>query len=140
MYINWESFAMNEFSEGGEPLSLAGWSDNVVQLHPARRQQPAAIVSFERRELDQILRIYGFKVADGEWRDYAIDMLKDRAVFSVFRRAAEIPMFLIEKRPKMARKQGAYSVISASGHVLKRGHELSKVLTFFERRPKLVSG
>lgn len=130
---------MNEFSEDSEPVSSAGWSDNVVQLHPARNRQMTEFVSFDRRELDQILRIYGFKVADGEWRDYAIDMLKDRAVFSVFRRTAEVPMFMIEKRPKMARKQGAFSIINASGQILKRGQELAKVLNYFERKPKLVS-
>lgn len=130
---------MTEFSEDSEPVSSAGWSDNVVQLHPARKKQTMEIVSFDRRELDLILRIYGFKVSDGEWRDYAIDMLKDRAVFSVFRRTAEVPMFMIEKRPKMARKQGAYSIINASGQILKRGQELAKVLNYFERKPKLVS-
>ncbi|MGI9400276.1 MAG: DUF2794 domain-containing protein [Rhizobiaceae bacterium] len=130
---------MNEFSEDSEPVSSAGWSDNVVQLHPARKKKTMDFVSFDRRELDQILRVYGFKVSDGEWRDYAIDMLKDRAVFSVFRRTAEIPMFMIEKRPKMARKQGAFSIVNASGQTLKRGQELAQVLKYFERKPKLVS-
>ncbi len=51
-----------------------------------RMPVPASGVTFSRRELDRILRLYGRKVADGEWRDYAIDFLKDRAVFSVFRR------------------------------------------------------
>ncbi|MCH6048255.1 DUF2794 domain-containing protein, partial [Salmonella enterica] len=78
-------------------------------------------VTFNRRELDQILRIYGFMVSAGEWRDYAIDHLNDRAVFSVFRRTSEVPMFRIEKNPRLARKQGAYSVIAASGLILKRG-------------------
>ena len=65
-------------------------------------------------------------VAAGEWRDYAIDFLKDRAVFSVFRRASEVPIYRIEKDPRLARKQGAYSVISATGLIVKRGHELDK--------------
>src|SRR5882757_4780276 len=79
---------------------------------------PVNQVTFERRELDRILRLYGRKVADGEWRDYAIDFLKDRAVFSVFRRASEYPIYRIEKNPKLSRKQGAYSVISATGHIM----------------------
>lgn len=86
------------------------------------------IVSFHRTELDQILNIYSYKVADGEWRDYAIDMLKDRAIFSVFRRSSEVPLHCIEKNPKFARRQGAYSVTGADGRVLKRGHELASVL------------
>ena len=76
---------------------------------------PANQVTFSRRELNRILDLYGRKVAAGEWRDYAIDFLKDRAVFSVFRRTSEVPLYRIEKNPKLARRQGAYSVISATG-------------------------
>ena len=85
-------------------------------------------VTFERRELDRILRLYGRKVAAGEWRDYAIDFLKDRAVFSVFRRSSEMPIYRIEKDPKLARRQGAYAVVSVTGLIVKRGHELDRVL------------
>jgi hypothetical protein len=85
-------------------------------------------VTFNRRELNRILDLYGRKVAAGEWRDYALDFLKDRAVFSVYRRSSEVPLYRIEKDPALARKQGAYSVISATGHILRRGHELDRVL------------
>ena len=86
-----------------------------------------------------ILAVYGRKVAAGEWRDYAIDIDRDKAVFSVFRRSSEIPLFRIEKNPKLARKQGAYSVVAPAGLVLKRGHELNRVLAVLESRPRLVS-
>jgi hypothetical protein len=89
---------------------------------------PANQVTFSRRELNRILDLYGRKVAAGEWRDYAIDFLKDRAVFSVFRRASEVPLYRIEKNPKLARRQGAFSVISATGLIVRRGHELDRVL------------
>lgn len=95
-------------------------------------------VTFERKELDSILGLYGRKVAEGEWRDYAIDFLKDRAVFSVFRRASEIPIYRIEKNPKLSRRQGAYSVISATGLILKRGHELDRVLRVLDPALRLV--
>jgi hypothetical protein len=95
-------------------------------------------VTFDRRELDQILRIYGRMVAAGEWRDYAIDHLSDRAVFSVFRRTSEVPLFQIAKMPKLARRQGAFAVIAAGGVILKRGHELARVLGVFDRSLKLV--
>ena len=85
-------------------------------------------MTFDRRELNRIFSLYGRKVAAGEWRDYAIDFLKDRAVFSVFRRASEVPIYRIEKNPKLARRQGAYSVISATGLIVRRGHELDRVL------------
>jgi hypothetical protein len=101
---------------------------------------PASEVRFSRRELDRILRLYGRKVADGEWRDYAIDFLKDRAVFSVFRRASEVPIYRIEKNPKFARRQGAYSVISATGHIMRRGQELDRVLGVLDRSLRLVPG
>lgn len=90
--------------------------------------QPLNQVTFSRRELNRIFDLYGRKVAAGEWRDYAIDFLKDRAVFSVFRRSSEVPLYRIEKDPKLARKQGAFSVISATGLIVRRGHELDRVL------------
>lgn len=97
-------------------------------------------VTFNRRELNRILDLYGRKVAAGEWRDYAIDFLKDRAVFSVFRRTSEVPLYRIEKDPKLAQRQGAYSVISASGHILRRGHELDRVLRAIDKSLSLVAG
>ena len=97
-----------------------------------------ASVTFTRRELDRILNLYGRMVADGEWRDYAIDLLKDRAVFSVFRRASEVPLYRIEKNPRLARKQGPYSVISATGLILRRGHELDRVLLAIDRKLAVV--
>jgi len=89
---------------------------------------------FERPELNQILSIYGRMVAAGEWRDYAIDFLDDCAIFSVFRRASEVPLYRIEKRPALRARQGQYSVIGATGHVLKRGHDLAQVLRILERK------
>ena len=102
----------------------------------ARNHIPSQIM-FDRRELNEILRVYGFKVASGEWRDYAIDHLKDRAVFSVFRKSNEIAMFRIEKTPKLSRKQGAYSVVTVAGVVLKRGSDLRQVLRVLEKKTKL---
>lgn len=97
-------------------------------------------VTFERYELDRILNLYGRKVADGEWRDYAIDFLKDRAVFSVFRRASEVPIYRIEKNLRLARRQGAYSVISATGLIMRRGHELDRVLRVLDKSLSVVAG
>jgi hypothetical protein len=88
---------------------------------------------FERRELEQLLRLYGRMVAQGEWRDYAIDGLKDAAVFSVFRRTSEEPLYRIEKRPALARRQGAWAVIGQGGMILRRGQELDQVLRFFDK-------
>jgi len=96
-------------------------------------------VTFDRLELNRILTVYGRMVAAGEWRDYAIDFLKDRAVFSVFRRSSEVPIYRIEKNPRLARRQGAYSVVSATGLIVRRGHELERVLRALDRGPKLVA-
>ena len=90
-------------------------------------------VFFDRRELERILNLYGRMVKLGEWRDYAMDGLSEVAVFSVFRRASETPLYRIEKRPALARRQGQWAVINQSGHVLKRGHELDQVLKVFDR-------
>lgn len=110
----------------------------LIPLHEVRRERAAIPVAFDRTELDQILRLYSRMVAAGEWRDYAIDHLPDRAVFSVFRRTSEVPLFQIAKTPKLARKQGAFTVIAAGGVILKRGHDLARVLGVFDKRLKLV--
>jgi hypothetical protein len=93
---------------------------------------------FTRQELNAILNVYGRKVAAGEWRDYAIDFGRETACFSVYRRTSEVPLYRIENTPKLARKQGAFSVISASGHILKRGHDLAQVLSVFDSKMRLV--
>jgi len=89
---------------------------------------------FDRRELSDILSIYGRMVAAGEWRDYGISGLSDMAVFSIFRRNAENPMYRIEKRPKLRNRQGQYSVVGIDGQILKRGHDLKNVLRVLERK------
>ncbi len=100
----------------------------------------ASEVTFNRHEFDRILSLYGRKVAAGEWRDYAIDFFKDRAVFSVFRRACEFPIYRIEKNSRLGRRQDAYSVISATGHIVRRGQELERVLGALDRSIRVVAG
>lgn len=95
-------------------------------------------IAFDRAELSQILSVYGRMVASGEWRDYAIDMLREKAVFSIFRRSSEMPLYRIEKTPKLARRQGAYSVVAATGLILKRGHDLSRVLRALDKGLRVV--
>ena len=126
---------MTDYGAGAEDRDD---SSILIPLHEVRREREHLPVTFHRRELDLILRIYGRMVATGEWRDYAIDHLRDRAVFSVFRRTSEVPLFQIVKTPSLQRKQGAYSVVAATGLILKRGHELARVLTVFDRTLKLV--
>lgn len=124
-----------------EPISLerGGVRTGTVASAGSPASQPVQPrTSFDRRELNQILGLYGRKVAAGEWRDYAIDLLRDRAVFSIFRRASEVPLYRIEKSPKLARRQGAYAVIAASGLILKRGHSLENVLRVLDRKLRLV--
>jgi hypothetical protein len=101
---------------------------------PARTAISREQVRFDRTELNRILTIYGRMVSAGEWRDYAIDFLEETAVFSIFRRATETPLFTVEKRPKLRARQGQYAVIAGSGHVLKRGHELAQVLRVFDKK------
>jgi Protein of unknown function (DUF2794) len=97
-------------------------------------------VSFDRVELQTILNVYGRKVAEGEWRDYALDFLSDKAVFSIYRRSSEVPLYRVEKEPQLARKQGAYSVVVASGLILKRGNDLGLVLRVIDRPLRVVAG
>jgi hypothetical protein len=103
-------------------------ADSASQPLPSARR-----VFFDRGELSQLLDLYGRMVAAGHWRDYAIDALGDAAVFSIFRHAAEVPLYRIEKRPALARRQGVWAVLAHGGLVLRRGHELSQVLRLFDR-------
>jgi hypothetical protein len=91
-------------------------------------------VAFHRTELGPIMSLYGQMVAAGEWRDYGISCLRELAVFSVFKRTAENPLYRIEKRPKLRNKQGQYSVVGMNGQVLKRGNDLTAVLRVLERK------
>ena len=120
-----------------KPLRSSGIANVVVAStgNPGKPDQ----VTFDRRELNEILRVYSFMVAGGEWRDYAIDHLKDRAVFSVFRKASESALLTIEKDPRLSRRQGAYSVRNHAGLVLKRGQDLRQVLRHFDKQLKLVT-
>lgn len=105
------------------------------QARPIRKKGRAPEqVAFTRSELTRILGVYGHFVAAGEWRDYAIDCLSERAVFSVFRKASEMPLYRIEKRPDLARRQGQWMIVSMTGAILKRGHHLSQVLKIFDRQ------
>jgi hypothetical protein len=124
------------FGPGDSEPSKSRGGEYVAGFQPIA---PVNQVTFTRRELDRILSLYGRKVAAGEWRDYAIDFLKDRAVFSVFRRSSEIPIYRIEKNPQLARRQGAYSVISAAGLIVRRGQELDRVLRVLDKSLSIVA-
>ena len=119
---------MTSISEDTDP------SENRAVARAAAAGPLQNRVTFNRLELNRILNLYGRRVADGEWRDYAIDFRHDAAVFSVFRRASEIPLYSIEKQPRLKERQGQYSVVAAGGQVLGRGHDLTAVLRVLERR------
>jgi len=128
----------------GEVVAINAPLSRAVAPPPLHSPAPVAPapprVSFDRRELNTLLNLYGRRVAEGEWRDYAIDFHKDRAIFSVFRRTSEAPLYRIEKQPRLERKQGAWSVVSAAGLILKRGNDLSRVLAIIDRPLRLVRG
>jgi Protein of unknown function (DUF2794) len=120
---------------GSHPIIAERMVEEPISLHRVARDMSAATlpqVYFDRPELNRILTVYGRMVAAGEWRDYALDFLEEMAVFSIFRNACEMPLFRIEKRPKLRQRQGQYSVIAAGGVILKRGHELTQVLRIFD--------
>ena len=105
----------------------------------AQAGRPVQKVAFDRKELGLILDLYGRKVAAGEWKDYAMDFLADRAEFSIHRRASEAPLYRIVKTPEMRTRQGQYQVVAATGLILKRGNELARVLQVLETRLRLVN-
>jgi len=120
-------------------------TEDIIPLRPweskptAGDRKPPERVAFDRKELQTILGFYGTKVAEGEWRDYAMDFGREKAVFSVFRRASEVPLYRIVKDPALARRQGMYSVVAQGGLIMKRGHDLAAVLRVLAKTPKLTA-
>jgi hypothetical protein len=108
-------------------------SQGAPQVIPFPSPATTPQVAFQRDELRTIFNLYGRRVAEGEWRDYALDFRRDKAVFSIYRRTSEMPLYRIEKDPKLARRQGAYAVIAASGLVMKRGNDLARVIGVLDR-------
>ena len=107
---------------------------NVVLLSGHRQPEQ---VRFTKAELQGILTVYGRMVARGEWRDYAMEFSRDTAIFAVFRRSSEMPLYRIIKTPKNAARQGVYSVEASAGYVLRRGHDLGRVLMVLEKPGKI---
>ncbi len=99
------------------------------------KKQPQ-LTMWNRTELNLLLALYGQRVAQGVWRDYAIDSKKNIAIFSVFKRSHDLPLYRIEKQPNLHRRQGIYALVNAHGHMLKRGHELHVLLTYFNKKQK----
>ncbi|HEY0917943.1 DUF2794 domain-containing protein [Devosia sp.] len=105
---------------------------------PGQFSRAGQAVSFDRRELMAILNVYGRKVSTGEWRDYAIDFLRERALFSIYKRSSERPLYVIEKNPRLRHRQGQYMVTGQDGRVLRRGHDLVAVLRVLDAQLALV--
>ncbi len=125
-----------KFEPRTAPASGGSGAHSTATASPGQ-PQVTQLTRFDRFELDAILRLYGRMVAAGEWRDYAIDMGRDQAIFAVYRRSSDVPLYSIVKDLRLARKQGAYSVVAATGLILKRGHDLTRVLAVLDK-PKLV--
>ena len=128
--MNAEDSQVAEPSQGQGPVLVS------ANDRPYPSVRVAGQVGFDRHELSAILNVYGRKVAEGEWRDYAMDFLKDRALFSIYRRNSERPLYVIEKNPRL--RQGQYLLTSQEGRVLKRGHELANILRVLEPRLAVV--
>lgn len=118
------------------PTDRESASARVISF--AARSTLIDVVSFDRHELRVIMNVYGRKVAAGEWRDYALNFSPVKAIFSIYRRSSEHPLFRIEKDPKLARKQGAYAVISWTGQILKRGHDLERVIQVLDTKLRMI--
>ena len=123
-----------------EPIEFSPrWRAGVASVTATAPGRLDPLIHFSRRELEEILRVYGRRVAAGDWRDYALDFRRDKAVFSVFRHTSEVPLYRIEKCPELARRQGAYSVVATTGLIMKRGHDLARVLAVLDKGVRLVA-
>ena len=106
--------------------------DHAARVIPFPTAPVTPHIAFDRAELRILFNLYGRMVSQGEWRDYALDFRRDKAVFSIYRRSSEMPLYRVEKDPKLARRQGAYAVVAATGLVMKRGTDLARVLAVLE--------
>ena len=106
---------------------------HIVSNHTTSKKLPE-IISFHRTELTPILSLYGGMVASGEWRDYGISSLREFAVFSIFKRTSENPIYRIEKKPRLFMKQSQYLILGIDGQILKRGNDLVALLRFFNKK------
>lgn len=129
---------MQGHTPNDKTVSLALVHAGEVPSSPAAGSKIPAIVAFDRKELQLILNVYGRKVALGEWRDYAMDFLRERAVFSIYARVSERPLFIIEKTPRLRNRQGQYTVTNQQGRILKRGHDLAVVLRVLDPQLAVV--
>jgi hypothetical protein len=123
-------------TEGVTPDSQSGnslRSGTGPHIAPFPQRKPDPIIAFDRHELQIIMGLYGRMVAAGEWRDYAMDFGRDKAVFSVFRRSSEMPLYRIIKDPELRLKQGMYSVLAPGGLILKRGQDLAQVIRVIDK-------
>ena len=116
-------------------LALVHAGDAASSAAPSKS---SAVVSFDRKELSLILNVYGRKVSQGVWRDYAMDFLRERAVFSIYARVSDRPLYIVEKTPKLRNKQGQYAVTNQQGRILKRGHDLAQVLRVLDPQLAIV--
>ena len=128
---------MEEPSQQGTAL-LIDFASPAGSVRAVLNHKISSAVSFDRRELSAILDLYGRKVTAGEWRDYAMDFLPQRALFSIYRRTSERPVYLVEKNPRLRNRQGQYMVANQEGRILKRGHDLKAVLRVLEPKLALV--
>jgi hypothetical protein len=138
-----EAAVLGEESEEKSCGTGRAWRPRETPAFPLTRAAGAPagaadVVSFDREELRQIFNLYGRKVCAGEWRDYGIAFTPQKAIFSVYRRACEFALYRIEKTPALSRKQGIYSVIAATGLILKRGHDLALVIGVLDKRLRPV--
>ena len=126
-----------------EPIQLRAYArrpkpSSAGGVAHAQQISAHSVTAFTRPELSAILAVYGRLMAEGECRDYAMDFGRETAVFSIFRRTSEVPLYRIEKSPKLTRKQGAYAVVTSTGLILKRGHELARVLEVLAKKVRVV--
>lgn len=120
-----------------KPGSILLVHSGEPMANPSTAKAPV-IVTFDRKELTTIMAVYGRKVGQGEWRDYAMDFLRDRAMFSIYARVSERPLFVVEKTPKMRNRQGQYTVTNQQGRILKRGHDIAQVLRVLDPQLAVV--
>ena len=104
-----------------------------VRRSPSSRNLSDRMI-FTRKEFGEILPVYGRMVAAGQWRDYDISCHRNSAVFSIFRRAWETPIYRIEKRVDPRSRKNLYLVIGLDGRIIRRGHELRSVLGVFDQK------
>lgn len=106
---------------------------DILRFPPASRRARRWIC-FERGEMARLLTLYSARVAEGVWRDYAIDPGESLSAFSIFRHASESPIYTVVKFAAGKADEPLFALF-AGPRRLRRARDLGEIIDYLRDRP-----